>query len=44
MEHSFILRPVTNGYLLVGECYVHGIMYGEAIEQGLGVEQDFDIV
>jgi hypothetical protein len=29
----FILRPVGDDYNLVGECYVHGFMHGEAIEQ-----------
>jgi hypothetical protein len=29
----FVLRPVSNGmYLLIGDCYVHDIMYGEAME------------
>ncbi|CZR69172.1 related to heterokaryon incompatibility protein het-6 [Phialocephala subalpina] len=28
----FILRPVGDDYSLVGECYVHGFMHGEAIE------------
>ncbi|KAL8702186.1 MAG: hypothetical protein Q9201_004541 [Fulgogasparrea decipioides] len=43
-DTPFILRPVPTGYLLVGECYVHGIMHGEAIEEDIGVEQDFNIV
>ncbi|KAF0329377.1 hypothetical protein GQ607_003326 [Colletotrichum asianum] len=25
----FVLRPVEGGYILVGECYVEGVMYGE---------------
>jgi hypothetical protein len=30
----FVIRPVGDGnYLLVGECYVHGIMAGEVIDQ-----------
>ena len=28
----FILREVDRGYVLVGECYVQGIMHGEAVE------------
>jgi hypothetical protein len=27
----FILRRVGSCYFLVGECYIHGIMYGEAV-------------
>ena len=40
----FVLRPVSDGYLLIGECYVHGLMHGEAIENDLGVEMEFPIV
>ena len=43
-DTPFLLRPVPAGYLLVGECYVHGIMHGEAVQHGLGDELDFDIV
>ena len=29
-QTPFVLRPATAGrYYLIGECYVHGIMYGE---------------
>jgi len=28
----FVLRKVDNYYILVGECYIHGIMRGEAID------------
>ena len=29
----FVLRPWNDGkFLLVGECYVHGFMQGEALE------------
>lgn len=31
----FIIRPVDQKYKFVGECYVHGIMHGEAFEEGL---------
>jgi hypothetical protein len=40
----FIVRDIGNGYCqLVGECYMHGIMDGEAMmQQGIGnFEQDF---
>lgn len=43
-DTPFLLRPVPTGYLLVGECYVHGIMHGEAVQHRLGTETDFDIV
>jgi hypothetical protein len=33
-----ILRPVNDHFLLVGECYVHGIMDGEALE-GFNLER-----
>lgn len=40
-----ILRPLNEGgYELIGECYVHGIMEGEALkmpENGNGVKQEF---
>lgn len=43
----FCLRPLRDRYLLVGECYVHGLMNGEAMEmmsrQEL-VEETFEIV
>ena len=38
----FILRSVSTGYRLVAECYVHGIMRGEAMEQILGIEYGLD--
>ena len=40
----FILRKEKDGYRLVGECYVHGIMKGEAIQalsKGDLAEQEF---
>lgn len=42
----FILRPRDDHYLLVGTCYVHGMMDGEAIamcEAGELLEQDFEL-
>lgn len=43
----FCLRPAGEKYLLVGECYVHGLMNGEAIDmlsrQEL-VEMKFEII
>ncbi|GAW14008.1 hypothetical protein ANO14919_034000 [Xylariales sp. No.14919] len=43
----FCLRPWGKRYLLVGECYVHGLMKGEAIDmlvRGELREKVFDIV
>lgn len=40
----FLLRPVSTGYLLVGECYVYGLMDGEAIENDVGEEMEFALV
>jgi len=43
----FCLRPMGERYLLVGECYVHGLMKGEAMEMLARNELDekaFDIV
>jgi len=35
----FMLRRWTEGgYLLVGECYVHGLMYGEEMCKGTSEE------
>ncbi|KAK1572976.1 heterokaryon incompatibility protein-domain-containing protein [Colletotrichum navitas] len=28
----FVLRPMQDSYILIGECYVEGIMYGEMIK------------
>ena len=42
----FLLRPKNNFYHLVGECYVHGIMDGEAItmlEAGQLSEASFEV-
>ncbi|KAK4508517.1 hypothetical protein PRZ48_002256 [Zasmidium cellare] len=43
----FCLRPIGTRYLLVGECYVHGLMDGEAMtmmDRGELVGRYFDIV
>ena len=38
----FLIRPSTAGhYHLNGECYVHGLMLGEALHNDLGIEQVF---
>ena len=44
----FILRPMTNSseYKMIGECYVNGIMYGEAVVRHTalgGINIDFKI-
>jgi hypothetical protein len=43
----FCLRPIGNRYILVGECYVHGLMKGDALDmlaRGIIHDQMFDIV
>lgn len=43
----FILRPAGDEFLLVGECYVHGIMQGQALsmlERGEKTLRDFRIL
>ncbi len=43
----FCLRPMGRSYLLVGECYVHGLMNGEAIDmlaRDEVHEKTFDVV
>jgi hypothetical protein len=40
-----VLRPKQSGvYSLVGECYLHGLMHGEALEIPLVEPQNFDII
>lgn len=34
----FVFRPVGNAHILIGECYVHGIMDGELININEGTE------
>ncbi|KAH7398122.1 heterokaryon incompatibility protein-domain-containing protein [Cadophora sp. MPI-SDFR-AT-0126] len=46
-ELPVVLRPCIGGYNLVGECYVHGIMEGEAmkwLENGEATVKIFNIV
>jgi hypothetical protein len=43
----FCLRPQGRHYLLVGECYVHGVMGGEAmemLERGEVAEEEFHVI
>ena len=43
----FCLRPWGRHYLLVGECYVHGLMDGEAmkmLEREEVAEEVFDVI
>lgn len=36
----FVLRAVDDGYMLLGECYCHGIMNGESVRQVDGGEAE----
>ena len=29
----YVLRPCKDGYTLIGECYIHGLMDGEAMDR-----------
>ncbi|RWA07059.1 hypothetical protein EKO27_g8045 [Xylaria grammica] len=41
----FTLRKVSEGrYTLIGECYVHGIMHGEAVANAIGTRKTIHIV
>jgi hypothetical protein len=43
----FVIRPAGDNYQLIGACYVHRIMYGEAMtefEMQGGEMQDFALV
>jgi hypothetical protein len=31
----YVLRPIGDHYVLIGGCYIHGIMQGEVIEKGV---------
>ena len=35
----FLLRPADDGYCVLGTCYVHGMMNGEALDRGLQVTE-----
>ncbi|PVH80545.1 hypothetical protein DL98DRAFT_515399 [Cadophora sp. DSE1049] len=42
----YVLRPTAGYYQLVGECYVHGIMNGEAMQvwkESGAVEETFEL-
>lgn len=41
-----VLRKAAGGrYVLIGECYMHGIMYGEALKTaGVGDDVEFAMV
>ena len=36
----FVLREDEDGYQLLGDCYVHGIMEGEALEMPDSIVQE----
>ena len=43
----YVFSPVEHGLLFIGECYIHGLMDGEAmslLESGDYSEQEFNIV
>ena len=43
----FVIRPAGENYKLIGACYVHGIMHGEAVtefEKNSQEVQDFILV
>jgi len=40
----YVLRAVNEGFLLIGECYVHGVMHGEKLEEGRCEEREFKII
>jgi hypothetical protein len=46
-DTPFVIRPSGDQYLLIGACYVHGIMKGEAMvefEDRVGVPENFFII
>jgi hypothetical protein len=40
----FVLRKQEKGFKLVGECYVHGLMKGEALKREGLLEMTFQLV
>ena len=40
----FLLRNTERGYLMVGECFVDGIMDGQALKRDLGIERDASLI
>ena len=40
----FLLRPTEGRYLMVGECFVDGIMNGQALKMDMGIERDASLV
>jgi hypothetical protein len=42
-DKLFVLRPVGDKYRLIGDAYVHGLMYGEAYDGLDPDEVDYDI-
>jgi uncharacterized membrane protein YuzA (DUF378 family) len=43
MKSSVVLRKVDEHYVIVGVCFVLGLMYGEAMKTYEGAIQDFEI-
>lgn len=39
-----VLRPVQEGFLLLGECHVHGVMNGEKLKEGWSEKRGFKIL
>jgi hypothetical protein len=42
-DRLFILRPVSAKYRLIGDAYIHGMMFGEAYEGLNPNDVDYDI-
>ena len=39
----FVLRPCEKGYTLIGECYIHGLMNGEAMDMKQSGSREFPL-